>query len=755
MAIHPLQIFSILIVLISTVSVPLYRSRLGLNMHLPKFLVILAFMAFLTAGGDVVASPAEPKTITARWVAHPITVDGQLDEFDWALAEPVSDFVQSDPEEGASPSERTEVRVLFDDNNLYFGIYCYDSQPDQVITNELKRDFNSYDSDALGVVIDAFHNHRDSVAFFTNPGGAKRDAEAQIDGRYTNVHWDGIWHTAAHIQEDGWTSEIVIPFKTLRFTPSSDQIMGVNFKRRIRRRNEAMYWSPVPRRYNTNRVSLAGDLLFLKEIETGRNLTVKPYLTSTFQRTETGSDRDNDLTGDVGGDLKYSLTQGVTLDLTYNTDFSQVEVDAEQINLTRFSVFFPEKRDFFLEHADLFQFGDIPQERGPSRGEETQLFYSRQIGLSPQGRPLPLLGGVRLSGRMGGFGVGFLTIHQEESEGLASNLFTVARVRRDVFSNSEVGAIFVNREGGEQGDYNRAYGIDANFQFVQNLTLNGYLAGTQSPGRSGENLQTKISSKWDDGFWGGQLLFADIGENFNPEVGFVPRTGVRNYQVNFGFKPRPGGQAFIREFNPHLNLKYYTDRDNLTLTKDSHYALTISFRNGGSIEVSHNPLFERLTEDFTIRQGITIPVGDYFTNEFRIRASSDRSQLLSGSVDFSEGGFFDGDRTSIVFSGSVLLKPRLSATLSYNYNRIDLEGGKFPADLYSLQTDYSFSPSMFLGAFIQYNTHSDRILTNIRFNWIHRPLSDITVVFTEDRDTGASTNYIRSLTFKYTHLLQF
>ena len=254
---------------------------------------------------------------------------------------------------------------------------------------------------------------------------------------------------------------------------------------------------------------------------------------------------------------------------------------------------------------------------------------------------------------------------------------------------------------------------------------------------------------------GGQLLFADIGENFNPEVGFVPRTGVRNYQVNFGFKPRPGGQAFIREFNPHLNLKYYTDRGNLTLTKDSHYALTVSFRNGGSIEISHNPLFERLTEPFTIRQGITIPAGDYFTNEFRIRTFSDRSRLLSGSFTFSKGGFFDGDRTSVNFSGSVLIKPRLSATLRYNYNRIDLEGGKFPADLYSLQTDYSFSPSMFLGAFIQYNTDSDRILTNIRFNWIHRPLSDFTVVFTEDRDTGASTDFIRSLTFKYTHLLQF
>lgn len=714
-------------------------------------------MAFLTAWGDVLASPAEPKTITARWAEHPITVDGQLDESDWALAEPVSDFVQSEPDEGASPSERTEVRVLFDDNNLYFGIYCYDSQPDQLVISALKRDFNSHDSDALGIVLDAFHNQRNAVYFFTNPGGAKRDAEGLNDGRNSNLHWDGIWHTASQIQEDGWTSEIVVPFRTLRFNPSSDQIMGVNFKRRIRRRNEEMYWSPVPRRYTINRVSLAGDLLLLKEIDTGRNLQVKPYLTSTFQRTETGTERDNDLTGDVGVDLKYGLTQGVTLDLTYNTDFSQVEVDAERINLTRFSLFFPEKRDFFLENADLFQFGDIPRERGPARSAETQLFYSRRIGLSPEGTPLPLLGGARLTGRMGGFGLGFLTIHQEEAAGLSSNQFTVARVRRDLLSNSDVGAVFVSREGGEPGDYNRAYGVDANLQFAQNLTVNGYIAGTQSPGRSGDNLETKISSRWDDGFWMGQLLFADIGKNFNPEVGFVsrPDKDIRNFQVNFGLRARPGGQSFIREVNPKLSIKHYMDRDNLTLTKDDHYALIFFFRNGASFEVSHNPLFERLTEPFRIRQGITIPAGDYFTNEFRIRTFSDRTRLLSGSMTFNKGGFFDGDRTSVNFSGSVLIKPRLSATLRYNYNRIELEGGKFPADLFSLRTEYSFSPRMLLGAFIQYNTDSDRILTNIRFNWIHRPLSDITVVFTEDRDTGASTDSIRSLTFKYTHLLQF
>jgi len=433
---------------------------------------------------SVVAVP-ERKTIVAHRTDQPIEIDGQLDEPSWALAEPVSDFVQSEPHEGGSPSERTEVRVVFDDENIYIGAYLYDSEPDKILINDLRRDFNTYEGDVFGIAIDAFYNQSTSLAFFTSPGGPKQDNQALGDGRYINTSWDGIWYTASRIQEDGWSCEMAIPFRTLRFEAKENQIMGINFKRRIRRKAEDLYWSLVPRRYTVHRQSLAGDLLFREKIEPGRNLQVKPFVTTHFSQDPSDIANPNEWTLDGGIDVKYSITPGLTLDGTYNTDFSQVEVDTEQINLTRFSLFFPEKRDFFLENANLFQFGDVPQERGARRTEETQLFYSRRIGLSLEGQPLPILGGARLSGRMGHVALGLLNIHQEESDETPSNNFTVMRLRYDVLENSDIGAIFINREGGNDDDYNRSYGVDANLQFSQNLSVNSYSGPNGKPQHGG------------------------------------------------------------------------------------------------------------------------------------------------------------------------------------------------------------------------------------------------------------------------------
>ena len=721
-------------------------------MEFRRLILVFPLMELLIVS-SAVAVP-ERKTIVAHRTDQPIEIDGQLDEPSWALAEPVSDFVQSEPHEGGSPSERTEVRVVFDDENIYIGAYLYDSEPDKILINDLRRDFNTYDGDVFGIAIDAFYNQSSSLAFFTSPGGPKQDNQALGDGRYMNTSWDGIWFTASRIQEDGWSCEMAIPFRTLRFEAKENQIMGINFKRRIRRKAEDLYWSLVPRRYTVHRQSLAGDLLFREKIEPGRNLQVKPFVTTHFSQDPSDIADPNEWTLDGGIDVKYSITPGLTLDGTYNTDFSQVEVDAEQINLTRFSLFFPEKRDFFLENANLFQFGDIPAERGARRTEETQLFYSRRIGLSSDGQPLPLLGGARLSGRIGHVALGLLNIHQEELDETPSNNFTVMRLRYDVLENSDIGGIFINREGGNDDDYNRSYGVDANLQFSQNLRVNSYLARTESPNLEGRDFQGKISSQWDDGFLLIRGLFADIGENFNPEVGFAPRTGVRTYQYNLALKPRPGG-GFIREFHPHSNTKYYTDRSNTTLTKDSHYALEIKFADRSTFEVSHNPQFERLTVPFQLREDITIPPGDYSFDEFKIQYTSDRSQLLSASFNLENGGFFDGSRTSVAFSGDLLIKPRFTAGVDYEYNFVDVEEGSFRADLYALRVHYSFSPRMFADLFVQYNTDSGRILTNARFNLIHRPLSDISLVFTEERLTGLATDVFRAVIFKYTHLLQF
>jgi hypothetical protein len=715
------------------------------------------FMACLcvTLGPEAHAQVHE-KTLTAHRIIEPIRMDGELAESEWDLAQPVSDFVQADPEEGSPPSERTSVRVLFDDDNLYFGIYCYDSNPDGIIVNDLKRDFDTFEGDVFGISLDPFHDHRNAFSFFTNAAAAKQDSQGFQDGRVIDTQWDGIWHSAAQRRSDGWSAEVIIPFKTLGFRTRAEATLGVNFKRRIRRKNENIYWSLVPRRFNILHVSLAGVVHGLEEVSGGHNLRVKPFMTTRLDQQRASSASTRDLDAELGLDVKYRLTPGVTLDLTYNTDFSQVEVDAEQINLTRFSLFFPEKREFFLENAGMFRLGDVGTERGASRSEDTQLFYSRRIGLSDTGQPLPLLGGARLSGRAGRFVLGFLNIQQEASGATPSNNFTVARLSRDFLTNSDFGAIFVNRQGGTSGDYNRAYGLDLNLQLLQKFSVNTFMAATDTPGLEGENLHTKISTKWDNGLWSTQLLVADIGENFRPEVGTVQRTDVRNYQFNFNWYLRPGGNNYFRELMPNMNVKYYEDHDFGLVSRDTQFEpVYIVFRDGATASFSINPQFDRLVEPFRIRPGIFVPVGDYTFNEYRLAYSSDRSQLFSGSIRYVWGPFYDGDKRTASATARLLVKPHLSASLSYSHNQVDVKAGGFRADLYSLRVGYSFNPVAFADAFIQYNTDTGKIVTNLRFNLIHRPLSDISVVFTEDRAAGTSPDAVRALIFKYTHLVQF
>ncbi len=698
---------------------------------------------------------ADQKVVTAVWTETPIELDGQLDDPQWSLATPATGFTQNSPRDLEPATDRTVVRVLFDENNLYFGVYCY-QDPDRIVISDLGRDFGVTENDVFGIGVDTRYDQRNGFVFFTNPGEAKEDAQISSDGLEFTRDWDGIWDVVTQVQKDGWTAEIVIPFKTVGYNSQDYPILGINFKRRIRHKNEDAHWSYIPRRFLLSRFSLEGRMEGLRDIPRSRNLRVKPFVTSTLKQRDLGVEEDNDLDAEAGLDIKYRLSEGLTLDLTLNTDFSQVEVDTQQINLTRFSLFFPEKRDFFLENATLFAFGDVPTERGPrSRSQETQLFYSRRIGLSPVGQALPLFGGARLSGRVGKFSLGILNIHQEETYDFASNNFSVIRLRRDILSRSEIGAIFIDREGGGTGDYNRTYGLDLNMQLRQEFTINGFIAATQSPDLEGDNVHAKISSKWEDDFWYTQGLFAEIGENFSPQVGFVPRRGIRNYQYDLGFNPRTGGDAYIREFQPNYSIKYFTDRDNRTRTKEGHYGVQILFRDGSRFGVNYDTHFERLLTPFRIHPTMTISPGDYFFNDWGMQYSSDRSQLLFGSLLMSRGDFYDGRKTSARLGGGLAVRPNLLTELTYEYNSVDVLAGDFRADLYGLRFNYSFNPKTFFDAFIQYNESTGKVLTNVRFNWEHRPLSHFSVVLTEDRLTGSSVNLFRALIFKYTHLLQF
>ncbi len=701
------------------------------------------------------------RTLHALRVDTPPVLDGRLDDPQWRDAAPTRGFVQSDPAEGSPMTEDTEIRVLFDRDNLYLGVHCFDRDTAGIVVNELQRDFDSYESDAFGFAFDPFLDRRSGYNFFVNPGGARRDTQTFSDGRYTNLQWDGIWDARAMIVADGWVIEIVMPFKTLGLKAANVRGMGINFKRRIRRKNEEGYWSAVPRRFSISYLSHAGDLVGLGEVATGGSMRVKPFATADAKRGTTTALGESG--AKLGIDAKYRVAQGIALDVTLNTDFSQADVDRQQINLTRFSLFFPEKRDFFLENADVFQFGDVQNERsGTARDGETQLFYSRRIGLSDSGQPLPLLGGARLSGQTHGWSVGAMNIQQRETDRASAANFTIARVRRDLLPYTDAGASLVYRRG-PHGAYNAAYGVDFNTRMFTKWSINAYLADTRNdeatqrarfrPGDS--TREAKFSTAYQDSFYQATVLFADIGEAFDPQVGFVPRRGVRNWYFQGGIHPRPRGWWKIREINPHFNLKFFSDRQGRYLTGDRHYAVTVLFNNSSKIEVSGNPQFDRLVDPFRIRRDVTIPRGDYAWSEFRLVGNTDKRRLVSGSYELSRGGFYGGTRTSNVIGATVSLKPHLSAGVSYNLNDVELPTGSFRPALIGVQGTYSFNPRMFVTGSTQFNHDTNTTLTNVRFTFTHHPLSDFIVVYEENVSSDGRNAEWRALTLKFTQLLQF
>ena len=374
----------------------------------------------------------DARRLDAIRLAGEITLDGALDEPSWSQAPMAHNFVQNDPREGMPATFDTEVRVLYDDDAMYFGVFAMDDQPSRIIANDLKKDFNTDQNDGFRIILDTFHDQRNGYQFATNPAGAKWDAQMVNEGRESNANWDGIWDVATRITETGWYAEIRIPFRTLRFSAADVQIWGMNFERKVRRLNEDSYWSPVPRIYDIQRVSLAGTLEGMRGVRPGKDLRIKPYVLSSGS-TIGGSATRGDFEG--GFDVKYGVTTGLTWDFTVNTDFSQVEADEQQVNLTRFSLFFPEKRDFFLENSGIFQFGGATQGGGgnnitsgrQNQSQDMRLFFSRRIGLSDDGQAIPILGGTRLTGRQGVYSVGLLNIQQREEGPVPATNFTALR----------------------------------------------------------------------------------------------------------------------------------------------------------------------------------------------------------------------------------------------------------------------------------------------------------------------------------------
>ena len=525
---------------------------------LKRFRALLLALNFLSFSIIVQAQPqSEIHRIHAVRISDPIKIDGRMDEPAWSQAEAATDFRQESPTEGAPASEPTEVRVLYDSKNIYIGIRACDSEPSKINARDLVRDSTFDTDDRVEIILDTYHDQRNAFRFAVNPLGTQQDALITDEGKDINLSWDGSWISAGRIDAQGFVVEIEIPLTTLRFTEGIDT-WGFNVSRVIRRKNEENLWSSWQRSYGLERVSQAGELAGVGEIKRRRLYEIKPYATGGWRQGVPivgASGFDAGVNGKVGLEVaKIGITPSLTAEFTVNPDFGQAEVDNQVINLTRFSVFFPEKRDFFLENSGIFLFG---------REEENQAFFTRRIGLTDDGAPVPIDYGAKLTGRIGPYNVGFLQVQTRKlgetssGVGIPRDQFTVLRVKRDVLKRSYIGGIFVNRQGATSTDgntYNRVAGVDSEFNLTDHYKATAFWMGSITPGVHSSYGSSRLQSIFENDLYRFITVYEDVGSNFNPEVGFIERNGIHQYFGQFAYKPRP-------KFIPHVQQMEFENAD--------------------------------------------------------------------------------------------------------------------------------------------------------------------------------------------------
>ena len=688
-----------------------------------------------------------------------IQLDGLLDEAVWQAAPVSSGFRQQEPDEGAPATERTEVRVVYDETTLYVGITAYDSDPDAVIARILQRDrvmrgagfgrFNFTTDDGVAILFDTFHDHRNAMVFATNPNGAEFDALISDEGGEVNVDWRGVWRVAAKRTADGWSAEFAIPFRTLRYPSDAAATWGFNVFRSIRRKNEDVLWRSWSRNNEGfNRVSRAGHLEGLDDLpRTGVNLELKPYVLGGAAQARNGLgglDADGQL--DVGFDAKYEIRPGLVLDATLNTDFAQVEADDEQVNLTRFSLFFPEKRDFFLENSGIFDFG----ERGFFGPPSYLLFFSRRIGIAPEGE-VPVLGGLRLTGRVGSQRVGALNVVTDDAFGRPKMNFAVVRVKRDIGTNNFIGALVTDRRTSE--GWNTTGGVDWSFWPTSRLVFRGFASATATSGAGGEGSAFQGQLDYTSNHFGFNIAHLSISPNARADMGFITRTDVRQSTAFFRVTPRPHAVG-LRKVDFFWSNRLITRTDGTLQDWSIGPSLSPQWNSGESMRIEYEVGFTRLDQGFEIGEGVPVPAGDYDTWLISASAetSSNRPVVLQGNTRFQS--IYDGHISTV--GGSLTLSPsaNLSTVLSYTHNRVDVPNGAFDADIASLRLTLAFTTQITANALIQYNERDDELSANIRFNFIHTPGSDLFIVLNEQRGTSESLWDLntRSTVVKVTYL---
>ena len=708
---------------------------------------LILFMCYLLLPFIVSADP-EPMEYRAEAYRtyQSIEIDGEFNEEDWQNAKTITRLIQYEPAEGELISQPTEIRILYDAKEIYFGFTCFDSDMSKMVANEMRRDGSGRDglreNDHVSILLDTYNDRRNGFYFRVNPLGAKEDIALINSGESRNQAWDAIWTCRTKINDDHWTAEIGIPFSQLRFSKSDDMTWGLNLGRSLMRNQEDATWAPLSKAHGffaRYRTDVIGDLVGLEGITPPRNLELLPYILPGVNRIE--EEKETDGVFDVGLDLKYGITSNLTTDLTFNTDFAQVEADQEQVNLTRFSLFFPEKRPFFLEGAGLFDFG-IPR-TSFRRPPPLLLFYSRRIGLE-EGRAIPIIGGGKITGKAGPYGIGMLNVltnkfldetDPEEIIDVQRTNYTVLRLTRDVFSGSRIGLIGINKQNTDA--YNRAGGLDFTYRPTDSLDIRGLWARTFEADVTGQNNALYVGSTWRNRDLRLEGSYTDIGENFNPEVGFIQREGIRRLNGQMRYSPRLG-KFGIRQIYTGPEFDFILNQDNQLETQEITLTNYFRFESGSYIGFLPKRTTEHLDEDFEIRDGIIIPEGEYNFTEMMIRGSTDDTKVLTGQYSVNFGNFYNGSKWGFTLNAGFKPNGRLNVQPIFQFNRVTLPQDAFNASIFGARVGYSFSTTLFAKIFAQWNSDDDIIVTNVLLNYIYRPGSDFYLVFNQIFETGGA-----------------
>ncbi len=702
----------------------------------------------------------------------PLVLDGRLDEPFYQEVAAVGDFVQQEPFEGEPATEKTEVWVFFDEEYVYVSARNWESEPGRRVMSDMQRDArNLYNNDHFGVLFDTFNDGRNGYYFYANAQGGMSDGE--LSNEAPNSNWNGLWEVRAEDFDGGWGVEFRFPFRSMRFKEGGG-IWGVNFRRIVRWKNEVSYLTAVPQSYGRRGlmvVSAAGTLVGLESPGRSLNLDVKPYLLGSSLTDRTSEpELVNEGTGEFGLDAKWALTQSLVADFTYNTDFAQVEDDEAQVNLTRFSVFFPEKREFFLEGQDYFQFGSGGSFGGGGGGFGPSVtpvvFYSRRIGLE-DGSAVPILAGGRLLGRNKGFQVGALHIvtdglaETESAHSVAGSTFSVLRVNRDVMSRSSVGMIVTRRASADESiGANYAFGTDASLVFTNELSLQGYWATTRTSGVTApENTSYRGRFNWNADRAGVEAEHLYVGEDFSPEVGFLRRSAFRRSYGKARYSPRPQGMPGVRKLFFEGSADFYHDTSGDLESRTIEGEFKMEFVSTDSLTFGYSSSFERLDEPFTVASGVEVPVGRYAFRQGKIDYMLSPSRRVSGFLSVTRGEFYDGTITSASWRGRMEFSSRLYAEPRLSVSYVSSPHGNGSSNALGSRLTYTLTPRMFVGALVQYQSRSHSLTTNARFRWEYQPGSELFVVYSDGRggedERFSSRIANRSMVVKVTKLFRW